>query len=42
MATEESTSVNLLVIRNAGLPGRYMDNWRDHAGHSEGYVGKGM
>jgi len=41
-AAEEKNAENLLVIRDAGLAGKYVGNWKDHAGHSEGYEGKGM
>ncbi len=32
----------VIVIRDAGLAGKYEENWKVHAGHSEGYEGKGM
>ncbi len=38
-AAEDKNAENLLVIRDRVLAGRYIENWRDHAGHSEGYVG---
>jgi hypothetical protein len=36
---EEKNAENLLVIRDAGLAGKYVGNWKDHAGHSEGVCG---
>ena len=41
-AAEEKNAENLLVIRDRELAGKYVENWKDHAGHSEGYGGKGM
>lgn len=39
-AAEEWNAENLLVIRDKELAGRYMENWRIHAGHSEEYRGR--
>ena len=39
-AAEEKNAENLLVIRDRDLAGKYGENWQDHAGHSEGYVGR--
>ena len=38
-AAEEKNAENLLVIRDKALAGRYTDNWRNHAEHSEPYEG---
>jgi phosphatidylserine/phosphatidylglycerophosphate/cardiolipin synthase-like enzyme len=39
-AAEESNAENLLVIRDQRLADRYLANWRDHQGHSQGYQGR--
>jgi hypothetical protein len=31
---------NLLIIRDKALDESYSKSWRDHAGHSEGYMGR--
>lgn len=36
-AAEEHNAENLLVINDAVLAGRYLENWRAHAAHSEVY-----
>ena len=36
-AAEEHNAENLLVINDATLAGRYLENWRAHAMHSDGY-----
>lgn len=38
-AAEEKNAENLLVIRDRELAGRYVENWQEHAGHSERYQG---
>ncbi len=40
-AAEENNAENLLVIRDKKLAKRYAENWQEHAGHSEAYVGRG-
>jgi len=40
-AAQEKNAENLLVIHDADLAARYAANWREHAGHSETYVGRG-
>ncbi len=40
-ATEERNAENLLVIRDKALAGKYVENWRMHADHSEPYSGRG-
>ena len=39
-AAEESNAENLLVIHNKELAGRYLENWKKHAEHSEQYEGR--
>jgi len=34
---EEKNAENLLVIRDKSLSGKYIENWKEHAGHSEFY-----
>ena len=36
-AAEEHNAENLLVIHDAGLAGRYTENWTAHRTHSEEY-----
>ncbi len=38
---EESNAENLLVIRDRAIAERYAENRREHAEHSERYVGRG-
>ena len=40
-AAEEKNAENLLVIRDKALAAKYIENWKVHAGHSEGYAGRG-
>jgi hypothetical protein len=40
-AAEEKNAENLLVIRDKTLAAKYSMNWREHAGHSGDYSGKG-
>ncbi|MGA2032767.1 MAG: phospholipase D family protein [Thermoguttaceae bacterium] len=37
---EHSNAENLLVIRDTEIAGKYAENWRVHAGHSEPYEGR--
>ena len=39
-AAEESNAENLLVIRDTALAGKYADNFKEHARHSETYQAK--
>ncbi|HAY23355.1 MAG TPA: phospholipase D family protein [Desulfobacterales bacterium] len=39
-AAEERNAENLLIIQDTRLALRYLENWRQHAEHSEKYVGK--
>jgi len=39
-AAEESNAENLLIIRDADLSAKYIENWNKHAEHSEVYVEK--
>ena len=39
-AAEEKNAENLLIIRDKELARRYLENWQEHAGHSEPYAGK--
>ena len=39
-AAEEKSAENLLVVRDKSLAGKYTENWRLHAGHSELYKGR--
>jgi phosphatidylserine/phosphatidylglycerophosphate/cardiolipin synthase-like enzyme len=39
-AAEENNAENMLVIQDAILAGRYTENWKAHAEHSEAYTGK--
>jgi phosphatidylserine/phosphatidylglycerophosphate/cardiolipin synthase-like enzyme len=39
-AAEESNAENLLVIHDPALAAKYTENWKLHAGHSEGYAGR--
>jgi phosphatidylserine/phosphatidylglycerophosphate/cardiolipin synthase-like enzyme len=40
-AADEKNAENLLIIRDKALGEKYIENWREHAGHSEVYKGKG-
>ena len=40
-AAEEKNAENLLVIRDKALAAKYIENWKAHAWHSEGYAGRG-
>ena len=40
-AAEEKNAENLLVIDDAALAGKYLENWSAHLAHSDGYRGKG-
>lgn len=40
-AAEENNAENLLVIDDAALAKKYMENWQKHLAHSEKYEGKG-
>lgn len=37
---EENNAENLLVIRDAKLAARYLENWQAHKAHSEPYAGR--
>jgi phosphatidylserine/phosphatidylglycerophosphate/cardiolipin synthase-like enzyme len=39
-AAEEKNAENLLVIHSKDLAKKYLDNWREHSGHSVTYEGK--
>jgi len=39
-AAEEKNAENLLLITDAALAARYLENWNEHAAHSEPYQGK--
>ena len=39
-AAEDRNAENLLVIRDKTLAAKYIENWQDHAGHSEQFIGK--
>ena len=39
-AAEESNAENLLVIQDAKLAERYLENWKDHLAHSQAYAGR--
>ena len=34
-AAEKRNAENLLIIHDKDLEGRYIENWKNHAGHSE-------
>jgi len=40
-AAQDKNAENLLVIHDPVLASRYAMNWREHAGHSEPYGGRG-
>ena len=40
-AAEENNAENLLIIRDEKLASLYIENWQDHAQHSEAYTGRG-
>jgi phosphatidylserine/phosphatidylglycerophosphate/cardiolipin synthase-like enzyme len=37
----ENDAENSLVIRDKKLAKRYIKNWEEHDGHSEGYMARG-
>jgi phosphatidylserine/phosphatidylglycerophosphate/cardiolipin synthase-like enzyme len=37
-AAEEKNAENLLVIRSKDLAQKYIENWKEHKEHSEGYA----
>ncbi len=39
-AAEEKNAENLLIIKDKAMAEKYARNWRDHAGHSEAYIGR--
>jgi len=39
-AAEEKNAENLLIIRDKALAGKYVQNWEEHAKHSENYERK--
>lgn len=39
-AAEEKNAENLLIVRDNDLTERYIENWKNHAGDSEGYKDK--
>lgn len=39
-AAEQNNAENLLVIEDPALAAKYMENWREHQGHSEVYQGR--
>jgi phosphatidylserine/phosphatidylglycerophosphate/cardiolipin synthase-like enzyme len=39
-AAEDRNAENLLVIQDKTLAAKYIENWQDHAGHSEQFIGK--
>ena len=39
-AAEEQNAENLLVIHDSALASKYLDNWREHKGHSTAYKGR--
>lgn len=41
-SAEESNAENLLIIRDATLVTKYLENWTKHRSHSEKYLGKGQ
>lgn len=38
-AAEEKNAENLLIIKDKDLAGKYIENWKNQAGHSEVYKG---
>jgi phosphatidylserine/phosphatidylglycerophosphate/cardiolipin synthase-like enzyme len=40
-AAEEKNAENLLVIRDKILAAKYVQNWKEHAEHSQVYLGRG-
>ena len=40
-AAQERNAENLLVIHDTEVAAQYAANWREHAGHSEAYGGRG-
>jgi phosphatidylserine/phosphatidylglycerophosphate/cardiolipin synthase-like enzyme len=40
-AADEKNAENLLIIRDKALGQKYIENWHEHAGHSEVYKRKG-
>ncbi len=39
-AAETRNAENILLVRDKAVAARYLENWREHAGHSEAYAGK--
>jgi phosphatidylserine/phosphatidylglycerophosphate/cardiolipin synthase-like enzyme len=39
-AAEEGNAENLLIIQSPDLAAKYIENWKQHAEHSEKYTGK--
>jgi phosphatidylserine/phosphatidylglycerophosphate/cardiolipin synthase-like enzyme len=39
-AAEKRNAENVLIIKDKALAEKYIKNWRDHAGHSEVYMGR--
>jgi phosphatidylserine/phosphatidylglycerophosphate/cardiolipin synthase-like enzyme len=39
-AAEEKNAENLLIIKDKDLAGKYIENWKNHAEHSEVYKGR--
>jgi phosphatidylserine/phosphatidylglycerophosphate/cardiolipin synthase-like enzyme len=39
-AAEEKNAENLLIIKDKDLAGKYTENWKNHAGHSDVYNGE--
>ena len=39
-AAEENNAENLLVLKDAKLAARYLENWQEHKAHSEAYEAK--
>lgn len=39
-AAEEKNAENLLIIWDKALARRYLENWQEHAQHSEVYAGR--
>ncbi len=40
-AAEEKNAENLLIIHDKAMAEKYLNNWQEHAKHSESYTGKG-
>jgi phosphatidylserine/phosphatidylglycerophosphate/cardiolipin synthase-like enzyme len=41
-AAEEKNAENLLIIHDSKLAEKYVKNWREHAQHSDAYIGNGV